>query len=235
MELSLDGANPTTHEDAVARRCDGRILRLEATLAKLLEQGADEAVSSKKKDSLRAKVEMAQTELEFWRAKRARLEGMGRHEGRVGYWLVPREPTERALRRANGLTDLADISSSPHNMQSTLTEIALAVRIVIETDGVPVMQSPCDQKAVENIDIDERLEAAKEVLFELDNARSEFVKLAARYLELREGVVGQAANNDCAATLVEREQELDRIHRFDVMDGPLAKSVEAWRKLMASV
>jgi DNA repair exonuclease SbcCD ATPase subunit len=232
MAPFIDGFGPTKHEQAVAARCDKRIAAIEANLAKLHDK-LSRVDSAKKKATWNVEAEMLQSELEFWRAKRARVSGTSRHEGRDGYWLVPRRPSQRALRRANGLTDLADISSSPHDMASTLDEIALAVRIVIEEDGIPVMGDQHAQKAVDEIDVDARLEAAKETLFELDNTRAEMVKLAARYLELREGVEGRKTETKETASLMERELKLDRIHRVGVMDGPLAPSVKAWRKLMA--
>ncbi|MBY3150840.1 hypothetical protein HFO56_00155 [Rhizobium laguerreae] len=228
MAPFVDGLGPTKHEQAVAARCDKRIASLEAKLSLL----NDKTATAKSKATWNVEAEMLQSELEFWRSKRARVSGSGRHEGRDGYWLVPKKPSQRALRRANGLTDLADISASPRNMESTLSEIGLAVRIVIEEDGVPVMQHHVAVKAADGIDVDARLEAAKEALFELDNARAEMVKLAARYLELREGVEGRATEAEETAILMARELKLDRIHRVDVMDGPLAPSVEAWRELM---
>ncbi|MCS4090015.1 hypothetical protein [Rhizobium sp. BK176] len=234
MAPFVDGFGPTKHEKAVAARCDKRIASLETKLAKLHAKVAS-AVTARKKDAWNVEAEMLQSELEFWRAKRARVSGLGRHEGRDGYWLVPRKPSPRALRRANGLTDLADISASPRDMASTLDEIALAVRIVIEEDGIPVMGGYNVPKAVEGIDVDARLDAAKNTLFDLDNTRAEMVKLAARYLELRDGVEGRQWETKETATLMERELKLDRIHRVDIMNGPLAPSVKAWRELMDKV
>jgi hypothetical protein len=232
MAPFLNGFGPTKHEEAVAARCDKKIGSLEAKLAKLHAKVVASADTPRKKKAWNVEVEMLQSELEFWRAKRARVSSLGRHEGRDGYWLVPRKPSQRALRRAHGLTDLADISASPHDMASTLDEIALAVRIVIEEDGIPVMGGHVGTKAVDEIDIDARLEAAKDTLFALDNTRAEMVKLAARYLALRDGVDGRKTETKEAADLMERELKLDHIHSVDIMNGPLAPSVKAWRDLM---
>jgi hypothetical protein len=234
MAPFADGFGPTKHEQAVAARCDKRVSALEAKLAKLHDRAAL-AETAKKKAAWNVEAEMLQSEIEFWRSKRARLSGTSRHEGRDGYWFVPRRPSQRALRLANGLTDLADISASPHDMASTLDEIALAVRIVIEEDGIPVMGDRHAPKAADEIDVDARLQGAKETLFELDNTRGEMVKLAARYLELREGVEGRKTETKETANLMERELKLDRVHRVDIMDGPLAPSVQAWRELMEKV
>lgn len=233
MAFDLDIAGPTDHELQVAGKCDGKIAELERELARLNDNkpasSNDPAHAAWLIDA-----EMAQSELEFWRAKRARVAGSGRrHEGRGGYWLVPYEPSARALRLANGLTDLADISASPRNMESTLTEIGLAVRIAIEADGIPVMQPSEVTTVADGIDLDARLAERKDILVELDNTRSDFIKLAARYLELRKGVECRTAKeSDEARYLVERELELDKYFAVASLKGPMEASIASWRTLL---
>lgn len=233
FELKLVG--PTEHETSVSERCDERINALEATLAELYRTAPS---SEEHPDHARWLVdaEMAQSELEFWRSKRARTVGSDRrHEGRDGYWLVPREPSARALRLANGLTDLADISCSPHNMESTVSEIGLAVRIAIETDGIPVMQPSDLIKATESVDLDAKIVEGKETLVELSDMRTDFVKLAARYLELREELSGRRFETEETANLDGRERELDKYFGVAALEGPLQASITAWREMLSKV
>ncbi|MDW9478644.1 hypothetical protein GOB57_07995 [Sinorhizobium meliloti] len=233
MVFDLDVVGPTEHEMQIAGRCAARITELEDILASL-HRNAPAAADHSRHAEWRVDAEMAQSELEFWRAKRARTVGNGsRHEGRDGYWLVPREPSARALRLANGLTDLADISSSPLSLENTLAEIGLAVRIAIETDGIPVMQPSELPKAAEGVDLDARLAERKEVLVELENTRTDFVKLAARYLELREAVRGRAMEAEETAYLDGRERELDRYFGIASLEGPLEASISGWRAMLA--
>ncbi|MCV9963928.1 hypothetical protein OIU34_18790 [Pararhizobium sp. BT-229] len=233
MAFDLDMAGPTDHEMQVAERCDVKISELENALGRLNDDRLSSVVGPDHAAWL-VDAEMVQSELEFWRAKKARVAGyVGRHEGRGGYWLVPYEPSARALRLANGLTDLADISASPRNMESTLSEIGLAVRIAIEADGIPVMQSSQAPGVAEGIDLDARLAERKDILVELDNTRSDFVKLAARYLELRKGVEGRTAKeSEEARYLVDRERELDRYFAIASLEGPLEASISSWRDLL---
>ncbi|MCZ7861460.1 hypothetical protein O9X98_08620 [Agrobacterium salinitolerans] len=233
MAFDLDIAGPTEHELKVAEKCDDKIADLENALARLHTHAAQDASDHA---SWRVDAEMIQSELEFWRAKRSRATGSsGRHEGRSGYWLVPREPSARALHLANGLTDLADISCSPHNMDSTLREIGLAVRIAIETDGIPVMQPSDLQMAVESVDLDARIVDGKQTLVELSDMRTDFVKLAARYLELREELSGRRFETEETANLDGRERALDKYFGVAALEGPLQASIAAWREMLSKI
>jgi hypothetical protein len=233
MAFDLDFAAPTEHETRVAEKCDVKIEKLENALA-WLHDHTPASGDGPDQTSWRVDAELAQSELEFWRAKRLRATGStGHHEGRDGYWLVPREPSVRALRRATGLTDLADISSSPRNLDSTLSEIGLAVRIAIETDGIPIMQPDGLPKAADSVDLDARIMERKEILIDLDNTRTDFVQLAARYLELREGLSGRKCEAEETAYLDGRERELDKFFAVAALEGPLAPSITAWREFLA--
>lgn len=234
FEFDIDG--PTDHELLVAEKCDAKIVQLENELTQF-NDNKPATVGDQDTTAWLVEAEMVQSELEFWRAKKARVSSShGWHEGRGGYWLVPYEPSARALRLANGLTDLADISASPRNMDSTLAEIGLAVRIAIEADGIPVMQPSGVSSVAEGIDLDARLSERKDILVELDNTRSDFVKLAARYLDLRKGVEGRTAKeSEEARYLVERELELDKYFSVASLNGPLEASISAWRGLLDKV
>jgi hypothetical protein len=224
---------PTEHELQVAEKCNEKIVATEIKLA-WLNNNKPSSVDDPDNTAWRVDAEMVQSELEFWRGKKARVVGSySRHEGRGGYWLVPFEPSARALRLANGLTDLADISASPRDINRTLSEIGLAVRIAIEADGIPVMHPPGVTTATEAIDVDARLDERKDILVELDNTRADLIKLAARYLEFRKGVEGRSVRESNEARyLVEREHELDKYFGVASLTGPLEASISAWRGVL---
>ena len=235
MAPFIDGwlEGPTRHERKVAEACAGRVEEIEKEVASLKAKLDGERLSKGRKEKLRVDIEMAQSELEFWRAKRARISGSSRHEGRAGYWLVPREPSQRALRIAHGMTDLADISCSPRNMASTLKEIALAVRIVLEEDGVPVLQEDGLPSARDEVQPDVRAEEAKETLMRLSDTELELIKTTARYHELREGIRDALGGLKKAEDVLAADEELDGRMGGSPIQGPLAASVAEWRKLLA--
>jgi hypothetical protein len=196
------------HDRAVARQTRARLATIEKRLRKL----AAPARSSEDGDraEMRAKMEMAQAELEFWRARLARsLEGgtrAGRERG--DFWLVPRTPSERALRLANGLTDLADISCSPHDMAATAAEIGRAVRIVIEEDGVPVDFEPGERTG------------SKRTVTDADEERKRLLLDAS---DLRAALVGALVRNELLSGALDRDAALGE--RF--FPGPEREGVAA--------
>lgn len=234
MEYLLEG--PTEHETAVAARCLERISGLENRLRELHARISESALAQASSDDIRAELEMAQSELEFWRSKHARL-GAGRaarHEGREGYWLVPHRASERALKLAHGYTDLVDVACSPRDMKSTFEEIALAVRIAIEEDGIPILQSPDLERASETFDVDTRLEECKAIQHRLSDAESELVKTTARYLELRVKLDRIVSGEVSAADVAKSEAAMDAVSGFSpTIADTLGDSIEAWRKLFA--
>lgn len=221
------------HADAVAAACDLRIAAVETALAGLKDR-ATACGSDNRPTALGVEFEMAQSELEFWRAKRARTKGSDRHEGRSGYWLVPREPSKRALALANGLTDLVDASCSPRSLESTQKEIALAVRIVIEEDGVPILQEPDLPRAIDDVNVDAKMVERKDFLASLDNMRMVFVKTSARYLELRQALEIHAKDDPATASIIDLEKALDRYFGNPAEGSSLSESIASWRSILPS-
>jgi len=233
MAFEFDIQGPTSHETAVsessARKADEAASRLA-----LLQRAAAGVTEEEDRAKLLVDMEMAQSELEFWRSKALRVSPETRHPGRGGYWLVPREPSRRALARAHGYTDLIDASCSPGDTERTMAEIALAVRIVMEEDGVAVLQEPDAPKALAPADIDVRVSDRKDLVLRKIELEGDLVRLSARFLELEEDLRTVAAGNMSAADALSRETIRERVAPNALPDD-LEPSVREWRKLISGV
>lgn len=234
----IDGfeiAGPTEHEMAVAEACREKVAAAEADMARIASSVETSERDTAAYRSLLVDLEIAQSALEFWRAKLARVCGRNRHEGRDGYWLVPRQPSRRALRLANGLTDLADIACSPRDLESTMREIAVAVRIVIEEDGIPFAVDAPVSLARDEIDLDERLVAAKETLCKLSDTEAELVRTSARYMLMRDDLKVVAESNSDIAEIVRKDASRGSVCGTPGESGSFAdaKSLEVWGQMLS--
>nr|WP_250808145.1 hypothetical protein [Neorhizobium tomejilense] len=223
---------PTEHEEAVAARCAERISTIEEQIRKLKACLDKEVADNPRPELLRVEMEIAQSELEFWRAKFARVGGTERHAGRDGYLLVPRRPSERAISLAHGYTDLVDVSSCPRDMKSTRDEIALAIRIATETDGVKVLEGGDMPSVGEEFRLDARLRERKEIQHRLSEAEAELLKTSARYLELRAALARIARGEATAEQVSDAEEAMDTT--FGPPGGPEINhaAITSWRELV---
>jgi hypothetical protein len=217
----------TTSENRLATiRAKVFNLTAEIDAAAALILNADE----EKRPALETQLELLQDEITFWKCKLPQHERESPAPIKDQTWIVRFPLSERALQIANGYTDLADIASHPHDMESTLQEIALAVMIAVQHDGVKVEATPNGQTEIDKINIDERLSKRKELLEECNFFRLEVIKAIARYerlLQKLEDIALGNANVHVNDTLRHERQSAAMSHHPKIEE--LRPSIDAWK------
>jgi hypothetical protein len=217
---------PSDHDLRVSTLANARIAELEG----VLRDGLQRSEADRDGEDARAALAVAQAELEFWRSRGGNRGGYRRHDG---FAIVPRSPSTRALRTAYGLTDLSDISCSPPNHESSVGEIELAFRIIVEQDGIPISQpgySP--DPAAPPFSVSHKADDRKALLERMRQADADLVAAYVRIEELRaalgpfgEGAVdGEMDFHAARAALSATSEPLRRTTE-------LAPTVKAWLDL----
>jgi hypothetical protein len=221
---------PTERDIEAAAICAARIVDLEDRVRQLAAEEGVPGSTELENEEVSVELDLAMAELGFWRSKHSSLGGRRAQELVGDYILVPRKPSVRAVRLANGYTDLVDVSCSPRDMDATRAEIDLAIRIANEEDGVALArQSEPPAKIGVSAELMARLEDRQRLQHRLSDAEQELAKLSARYLTLRKALRVIASGD--GARVVHQEAKLDGIFGNPVPEECRA-SAAAWSELL---